>query len=156
MKRSLTWKLFFTFCLSLAAITSTTLSSTPVHAAKLPALKVKGTQLVNTKGRPVQLKGISTHGLSWFPGYVNQKAFNDIKKKWKANTVRLALYTSDYNGYCTGDAANRKALEQRIEKGVQYATKAGLYVIIDWHILSDGDPRDPHQGQGRDHPHRDA
>lgn len=117
-------------------------SGTSVHAAgKLPALKIKGTKLVNTKGKTVQLKGVSTHGLSWYPEYVNQKSFDHMKKKWKANTVRLALYTSDYNGYCTGDAANRKALEKRIDKGVQYATKAGMYVIIDWHILSDGNPK---------------
>lgn len=141
MKRSSARKLFFTLCLLLTALACTTLSIRSVHAARLPALKVKGTQLVNTKGRPVRLKGVSTHGLAWYPGYVNQKAFNNIKKNWKANTVRLALYTSDYNGYCSGDPANKKALEQQIDKGVQYATKAGLYVIVDWHILSDGDPR---------------
>lgn len=115
--------------------------STSVHAAKIPALKVKGTQLVNGKGKKVQLKGVSTHGLSWFPEYVNQKAFHSIKKDWNASAVRLALYTGEYNGYCTGDAKNRKALERRIDQGVQYAKKAGLYVIIDWHILSDGNPR---------------
>lgn len=64
-----------------------------------------------------------------------------MKKNWKINTVRLALYTSGYNGYCTGDDANRRALEKRIDQGVKYATKAGLYVIIDWHILEDGNPR---------------
>ena len=110
-------------------------------AKKLPALKVKGTKLVDSKGKTVQLKGISTHGLSWFPKYVNQKSFSYMKKKWKVNAVRLALYTSDYNGYCNGDVANRKTLEKRIDQGIQYATKAGLYVIIDWHILSDGNPR---------------
>ena len=114
---------------------------TPAEAAKLPELKVKGTQLVNDKGKPVRLKGVSTHGLSWFPEYVNQKSFTQMKKKWGINTVRLAMYTAEYNGYCTGDAKNRKALEKKIDEGVEYATKAGLYVIIDWHILSDGDPK---------------
>ena len=28
-----------------------------------------------------------------------------------------------------------------MEEGVQYATKLGMYVIIDWHILSDGNPK---------------
>ena len=115
------------------------LGSTTVYAAKLPALKVKGTRLVNEKGKTVQLKGVSTHGLSWYPEYVNQKAFTHMKKKWGINVVRLAMYTSEYNGYCTGDDANRKALEKKIDQGVTYATKAGMYVIIDWHILSDGE-----------------
>ena len=111
------------------------------EAAKLPALQVKGTKLVNAKGKTVQLKGVSTHGLSWFPQYVNQKAFTGMKKNWKINVVRLAMYTAEYNGYCTGDDQNRKNLEKLIDNGVRYATKAGLYVIIDWHILSDGNPK---------------
>ena len=138
MKRSKLWRVF---SLLLAIVIASSLASTPVYAAKLPALKVKGTQLVNSKGKSVRLKGVSTHGLSWFPQYVNQKSFTYMKKKWGINAVRLAMYTSEYNGYCTGDAANRKALEKKIDQGVEYATKAGLYVIIDWHILSDGNPR---------------
>ncbi len=113
----------------------------PVHAAKLPALKVKGTRLVNARGKTVQLKGVSTHGLSWFPQYVNQKGFAYMKKQWGINAVRLAMYTAEYNGYCTGDAKNRRALEKTIDRGVKYAAKAGLYVIIDWHILSDANPK---------------
>ena len=35
------------------------------------ALQVYGTQLTDSSGNPVQLKGISTHGLAWFPEYVN-------------------------------------------------------------------------------------
>ena len=128
---------FMALCISLSVFFSADL----VQAAKLPKLKVKGTQLMNAKGKRVQLRGISTHGLSWYPEYVNQNAFSHMKKKWNINTVRLAMYTEEYNGYCTGSAANRKALEKRIDQGVRYATKAGLYVIIDWHILSDGNPR---------------
>ncbi len=134
-----TWKKWT--CFLLIVLCAAMLDCGSLQAAKLPALKVKGTQLVNAKGKPVQLKGASTHGLSWFPEYVNQKSFSHLKKNWKANAVRLALYTSEYNGYCTGDAANRRALEKRVADGVKYATKSGLYVIIDWHILSDGNPK---------------
>ena len=64
-----------------------------------------------------------------------------MKKNWKVNAVRLAMYTAEYNGYCTGDASNRRKLEACIDNGVKYATNAGMYVIIDWHILSDGNPQ---------------
>jgi len=112
-----------------------------VKAAKVPAkLRVQGTNLVNNKGKIIQLKGISTHGLSWFPQYVNKKSFKYMKKKWGINTVRLAMYTAEYNGYCTGDENNRKKLLKLIDDGVKYAKEAGLYVIIDWHILSDSNP----------------
>lgn len=115
--------------------------NTDTQAARLPALRVKGTKLVTTSGKTVRLKGVSTHGLSWYPEYVNQKAFTDMKKKWHVNTVRLAMYTAEYNGYCTGGKANRTALEKKVQAGIDYATKAGMYVIVDWHILSDGNPR---------------
>ena len=87
------------------------------QAAKLPALKVKGTKLMNSRGRTVQLKGVSTHGLSWYPQYVNQKAFTYMKKYWKINAVRLALYTADYNGYCNSDYANRLKLLKTVDQG---------------------------------------
>lgn len=105
--------------------------------SKNGALKVKGTQLVDKKGRIVQLRGMSTHGLAWFPQYVNQKCFNNLKK-WGANVVRLAMYTNEYGGYCSG--GDQKELEKQIINGVKYAKKADMYVIVDWHILSDGDP----------------
>ena len=114
----------------------------PVSAAsKLSRLQVKGTKLVNSKGKTVQLRGVSTHGVSWYPEYINQSAFTYMKKNWKINAVRLAMYTEEYNGYCTGDAANQRKLEKYIDNGVKYAANAGLYVIIDWHILSDGNPQ---------------
>ena len=102
-------------------------------------LKVKGTKIVNAKGKAFVIKGVSTHGLSWFPQYVNKKAFKTLKKKG-VNTIRLAMYTAEYNGYCTGDAANKKKLKNLIDTGVKAASELGMYVIIDWHILSDGDP----------------
>ncbi len=117
------------------------ISHTETEAASVSRLHVEGTKLKNSKGKTVQLRGVSTHGLSWYPEYVNQKSFKYMKKNWKINTVRLAMYTADYNGYCVGGKSNRKTLEKLIDKGVKYAKKAGLYVIIDWHILSDGNPK---------------
>ncbi len=103
-------------------------------------LHVKGNKVVNEKGKPFVIKGVSTHGLSWYPQYVNKKAFKTLRDKWGVNTIRLAMYTSEYNGYCTGGSDNQKQLEQLIAKGVSYAKDLGMYVIIDWHILSDGNP----------------
>lgn len=101
-------------------------------------LAVKGTNLVDNNGNKFQLKGVSTHGITWFPQYVNKEAFKTIRDDWGANTVRLALYTAEYNGYCSG--GNQTELKKIVENGVSYATELGMYVIIDWHILSDGNP----------------
>lgn len=103
-------------------------------------LSVKGTNMTDKKGKPFQLKGISTHGLSWFPQYVNKDAFKTLRDEWGCNVVRLAMYTAEYNGYCTGDDANREYLRNLVDDGVKYATDLDMYVIIDWHILSDGNP----------------
>lgn len=109
----------------------------PISSA-LGSLRVQGTKLVDKRGNTVQLRGLSTHGIAWYPEYINNQFFKEIRTKWNANVVRLAMYTAEYGGYCTGgDKAKLKAL---IDNGVKYATNNGLYVIIDWHILSDGNP----------------
>lgn len=48
------------------------------------------------------------------------------------------MYTEEYNGYCSGDAKNRSDLKKLIK--VKLAKKHKMYVIVDWHILSDGNP----------------
>lgn len=99
-------------------------------------LSVKGVDLVDKNGSKYRLKGVSTHGLQWFPQYVNKDAFKTLRD-WGANVVRLAMYTGE-NGYCSG--GSKADLEAKIDEGVKAASELGMYVIIDWHILSDGNP----------------
>lgn len=101
------------------------------------ALRVDGSQLVDKDGSPVVLFGVSTHGLAWFPQYVNADLFQELSG-WGANVMRLALYTGEYGGWCTG--GDRTALRTLVLDGVEHATAADQYVIVDWHILSDNDP----------------
>ncbi len=100
-------------------------------------LKVVGTQLCDKNGNPVQLRGVSSHGLAWYPEYVNASCMQDLKS-WGANVFRLAMYTEEYGGYCSG--GSQSDLKALIKKGVNYAKDADMYVIIDWHILSDSNP----------------
>ena len=100
-------------------------------------LKVTGRNLTDMSGNVVQLRGMSTHGLAWFPDYVNKDMFAQLKN-WGANLIRLAMYTAEYGGYCSG--GNKTNLKDLIDKGVKYATELDMYVIIDWHILSDSNP----------------
>lgn len=96
--------------------------------------------LVDHDGVQVQLRGFSTHGLSWYPQYVNREFFEFMRDKWNIDIVRLAMYTAEEDGYCVGDDDNRQTLKDVIDRGVRFATELGLYVIIDWHILSDSNP----------------
>ncbi len=101
-------------------------------------LKVTGSKLTDAAGNAVQLRGISTHGIAWFPDYINAECFKELHNNFGINVIRLAMYTAEYNGYCTG--GDKNYLKNLIDKGVRYATDNGMYVIIDWHILSDGNP----------------
>ena len=113
------------------------------------ALKVEGTKLVSTKtGQAVQLRGVSTHGINWDVGYpyISKSAFKTLRDEYSVNAIRLAMYTTEYFGYCDKGSAGesqsdvQKTLKQRIDDGVQAATELGMYVIIDWHVLNDQTP----------------
>ena len=112
------------------------------YVQKHGKLKVKGTNIADKNGKTVRLKGVSSHGINWDVGYpyITEKTFKTLRDKWKVNTVRLAMYTQEYNGYCVTDAASRKKLLDTIDTGVKAAKKLGLYVIIDWHVLNDRTP----------------
>ena len=62
-------------------------------------LSVKGTQIVNQSGQPFVIKGVSTHGIAWFPQYITLESFRTLRDSFGANTVRLALYSSSGEGY---------------------------------------------------------
>ncbi len=117
---------------------TTTQEETTTAKASSMALKVVGTNLCDASGNPVQLKGISIHGIAWFPDYLNQQCINDLKELFGINVFRIAMYTDEYNGYCSG--GDKEALKQMVRDGVSYASNAGMYVIVDWHILNDNNP----------------
>lgn len=116
-------------------------SSTPIgdgFAAEHGALKVDGVNLVDQNGDPIQLYGMSTHGIAWFPQFVSRDSFQTLRDDWNTNCVRLAMYTHEYNGYCSG--GDQDYLKSLVRTGVDAATELGMYVIIDWHILQEQDP----------------
>ncbi len=96
-------------------------------------LSLNGTNIVDKNGNNFQLKGVSTHGIAWFPQYINQDAFEFMRDKWGINTIRLAMYSNPNDGYS-------KDLWNTVKNGVDYATNAGIYAIIDWHVLNDQNP----------------
>ena len=103
-------------------------------------LQVKDGKLCSEKGEPVMLRGVSLNGLITSESFLNEDLFRELSEQDGVNLIRLALYTYGVGivGYCTkGDKERHK---QDIETGVELAKKHNMYVLIDWHILSDGDP----------------
>lgn len=103
-------------------------------------LSTEGTDVVDKEGNVVQLKGISTHGINWFPDYVNYDLMSEFNEQTDINTFRVAMYTEDYNGYLNTDSASQQQLLDLIDQAVEYAVDLDMYVIIDWHILNDNNP----------------
>ena len=103
-------------------------------------LQVIGKQLCGEDGQPVMLRGISGNGVSVSERYITDETFHEISHLMGANVFRMAMYTYGMGvvGYCTG--ANKNKLKDLVLKGVEYGENNDMYVIIDWHILSDGNP----------------
>lgn len=111
---------------------------TTAHVSTHGKLSVKGTQLVDKDGKPYQLRGMSTHGLGWFPDMVNEENFRTLRDDWNTNVVRLAMYSGEGEGY-TG--VGKKTYEALMKKGIEICIKLDMYVIVDWHVLGDQSPQ---------------
>lgn len=105
-------------------------------------LQVVDGKLVDQNKNPVMLRGISNAGVSTGKLYTRQDTYSYLSKEWGINVMRLALYTTGMGefGYCTGSNSARQQMDALVEEGIQYAKEANMYVILDWHILDDGDP----------------
>ena len=97
-------------------------------------LHVQGTQLCDEHGAAVELHGMSSHGIQWFPQYTTKQAIANTAA-YGANLFRVAMYTGE-GGYLSSPAQIKKAAYAAMDAAIEN----DIYVIIDWHILSDGDP----------------
>lgn len=97
-------------------------------------LQVIGTQLCNKDGQPIQLRGMSSHGLHWFEKYTSRQSVA-ATASFGANLFRIAMYTGE-GGYIS----QPDNVKNMLIKAVDNAVAEDMYVIIDWHILSDGNP----------------
>ncbi len=109
-------------------------TSTPVE--RYGQLRIEGSQLMDSKGNPVVLHGVSSHGLHWFGEFVNKDTIQWFRDDWNINIFRASMYTGE-NGYLTDPSVKEKLIE-----AVDACLELGLYVIIDWHILQDNNPMD--------------
>lgn len=154
MKRTILLALLLLLVLSLLSGCGGPEASAPSEPAPSPAvyedgrarpsnagrLRVVGGRLCDQNGSAVMLRGVSLNGLITSESFLNEELFRELSRDCGVNLIRLPLYTYGVGvvGYCTkGDKERHK---QDVAKGVELAKAADMYVIIDWHILSDGDP----------------
>ena len=103
-------------------------------------LQVLNGKLCSENGDPVMLRGVSSNGLITSEDYFTDALFCELSRDVGVNLFRFAMYTYGVGavGYCVGGDKDRH--KQDIENGVALARMHDMYALIDWHILSDGDP----------------
>ncbi len=113
---------------------SSTINNGGGFVSKHGRLRTNNGRLVDQGGGPLQLRGMSTHGLQWFGQYANVSTVKWLRDDWKANVIRAAMYVKE-GGYLDNASVINKVWET-----IDAAIAADIYVIVDWHILSDGNP----------------
>ncbi len=96
-------------------------------------LHVEGKSLKDEAGDIVLLRGMSSHGLQWYPQFARKESI-EITKASRANVFRVAMYT-DEGGYLAD-----KSIEKDVCMAVDDTLALDMYAIIDWHIMYDKDP----------------
>lgn len=92
-------------------------------------LKVQGTQLVNAKGEPIVLHGMSFGWHNWWPRFYNAGTVKWLRDDWKCSVVRAAMGVEPDRGYLKDSAGSLS----KIKTVIDAAIKEDIYVIIDWH-----------------------
>ncbi|GGU71047.1 cellulase family glycosylhydrolase [Lentzea flava] len=98
-------------------------------------LRVCGVQLCNQYGKPIQLRGMSTHGIQWYHQCAKAAWWDALVNDWNADFIRVAMYIQE-DGYETDPRKFTDMMHGYIEE----ATRRGIYVLVDWHQLTPGDP----------------
>lgn len=100
-------------------------------------LQVIGLKLCNQYGNPIQLRGMSTHGIQWYGwgSCLTEASLDALAYDWGADVLRISLYVQD-DGYETDPAGFTAQVNRLIEE----ATERGMYALVDWHQLDPGDP----------------
>lgn len=98
-------------------------------------LHVSGTNLQNQYNQNFRLKGLSSHGIQWYSDIITYDNLKHLRDSWGINVFRIAMYTNE-NGYISQPDKMKKTAYNIIDMCINL----DLYVVIDWHILSDGDP----------------
>lgn len=101
-------------------------------------LQTQGSQLQNEKGEPIQLRGLSSHGIQWFYDIITYDNLQTLKNEWNINVFRISMYTDPNK---SGYISNPDKIKKRAYNIIEMAIDLDMYVIIDWHILDDNNPQ---------------
>ncbi len=93
-------------------------------------LQVTGGKMVDEKGNPVALHGMSFGWHNLWPRFYNAGAVHELVTKWNATVIRASM------GIQLNDSGYLKSPERSVQlmkNVIDACIKEGVYVIIDWH-----------------------
>ena len=108
------------------------------------ALQVKGLQLCDKEGNPVQLAGLSTMGYQWYGQCYTKESITKMVKDWHISVLRLAMYVEE------GGYNYKPEIREEMCNLIDICEELGIYCIMDWHILTPGNPLDPRYSKAED------
>jgi endoglucanase len=97
--------------------------------ARHGALSVRNGQIVDAKGEPVALRGMSLFWSQWGARYYSAETVEWLAQDWKVDVVRAAINAERPDGA-------RDHFEREFAKAstvIDAAVANGIYVIVDWH-----------------------
>lgn len=130
-----------TTLLALLATAGVSQAIAPVEAYGNLKVDKKAAKLTDSAGKPVVLRGMSFFESKHPNGgkYYNANVVKWLASDWNVSLVRAAMgvttesYTGGVNkGYIDDPVGN----QDRVERVIQGAIDAGIYVLVDWHLLS--------------------
>lgn len=141
IRRSARWDLR---CLLLCGLMMAAGNGAPARAespAKPLSLKVAGTQVQNSRGERVRLRGVNAASLEWSSdgeGHILDTvrvAFRD----WRVNVVRVPLAQDRWFGKAPEQKDGGKAYRALVRRVVDAAAGQGGYVLLDLHWSDAGE-----------------
>ena len=98
-------------------------------------LKVVGTQILNSKGEPVLLRGVNCASMEWTSngeGHILQSVKTAIDE-WHVNHIRLPLAQDRWFGKAPEQKDEGKAYRALVKEVVDLVASKGCYIILDLH-----------------------
>jgi len=90
-------------------------------------LKLSGIQLVDQFGDTVQLRGVSSHGLQYYPDCVTKDSISYLVTNWGINVFRAVVYVDAVeNGY----EVNSVWFDKFIINIVQWCKELGIFLTL--------------------------
>jgi hypothetical protein len=106
------------------------------YSSKMPLpLKVAGTQILNSQGQPMLLRGVNAASLEWTTdgqGHIVQTV-NTAIHDWHVNIIRLPLSQDRWFGKAPEQKDGGKAYRALIHQVVDNCATQKCYIILDLH-----------------------